>query len=449
MKLQEILKARGITDEQLKEVQEQDIPAAAESFQRIMDIYYLLKVTADMESAYWYNRVWWENDGDLLEVRRAKAVAASLAHSTPTILPYEKLVMNKTKHLRGAFPFPWVCASFFNSLAESLMEEAEAPAENEADSVSVVGAGGGNVTESYGEVISIAKKFGMRKEDIPVLVKVSKYWDGISVEDISTKYAKTLPGFEQFQNIMDSVLVMFDSFAIPQGREVMNYYMPLQYGFDGILELCDEKIAETMGEAGGDGVLGMSRGYYYAAMKEIVKGLSQWCENYARKAEDLASREPDEAYKKNYLEIAQVMHNIAHKCPSTFREALQMTLCLHLGVVNEDPQSGQSIGRLGQVLQPFLKKTLLTAPPQKKLWNCWNCTASKSHVSNVLLLLAYPAAFFPATHSTTCLWAVRTTMVCLRLHLWNTSSSKQVCVRRHLSLPFPSSTMKNCLRTSL
>jgi formate C-acetyltransferase len=40
---------------------------------------------------------------------------------------------------------------------------------------------------------------------------------------------------------MDSVLVMFDSFAIPQGREVMNYYMPLQYGFDGILELCDEK----------------------------------------------------------------------------------------------------------------------------------------------------------------------------------------------------------------
>jgi hypothetical protein len=144
LKLQEILKARGITDEQLKEVQEQDIPAAAGSFQRIMDIYYLLKVTTDMESAYWYNRVWWENDGDLLEVRRAKAVAASLAHSTPTILPYEKLVMNKTKHLRGAFPFPWVCASFFNSLAESLMEEAEAPAENEADSVSVVGAGGGN-----------------------------------------------------------------------------------------------------------------------------------------------------------------------------------------------------------------------------------------------------------------------------------------------------------------
>ena len=51
------------------------------------------------------------------------------------------------------------------------MNEVDAPAENEADSISVVGAGGGNVTESYGEIISIAKKFGMRKEDIPVLVK--------------------------------------------------------------------------------------------------------------------------------------------------------------------------------------------------------------------------------------------------------------------------------------
>ena len=357
-KIQDILKSRGIDIDETKETKEEDIKEAAESFQKIMDIYYNLKVTADMEIPYWYNRVWWENDGDLLEVRRARAVAAGYAHSTPTILPYEKLVMNKTKNIRGAFPFPWVCASFFNALAESLMNEVDAPAENAADSVSMVGTGGGNVTESYGEVVSIAKKFGMRKEEIPVLVKVSKAWDGISVEDISDKYARTLPGYDQFKRVMDSVVVMFDSFAIPQGREVMNYYMPLQYGFDRIIELCDEKMAETMGEAEDDGILGMSRGYYYAAMKEITMGLSKWCDNYAKKAEDLASREPDETFKKNYLEIAKVMHNIAHKKPSTFREALQMTFCLHLGVVNEDPQSGQSIGRLGQVLQPFYEKDI-------------------------------------------------------------------------------------------
>lgn len=357
-KVQEILKQRGIDTAAVDDATEADIPEPCERFKQLMEVYYTLKVSADMETPYWYNRIWWENDGDLLEVRRAKAVAGGYAHTTPTILPWEKLVMNKCKNVRGAFPFPWVTASFFNAQAEALMNEVDAPAESSADAVSQVGAGGGNVTESYGEIISLAKKFGMRKEDIPVLVKVSRYWDGISVEDISTKYGKMLPGYDQFEKVMDSVVVMFDSFAIPQGREVMNYYLPLQYGFDGIMELCDEKIAEFMGEAGDDGVLGMSRGYYYAAMKEVCKGLSKWCQNYADKAKDLAAREPDPEFKKNYEEIAEVMGNIAHKAPATFREALQMTLCLHYGVVNEDPQSGQSIGRLGQVLQPFYEKDI-------------------------------------------------------------------------------------------
>ena len=78
-KLQEILNARGITPEQMKEVQEQEIPAAAESFQRIMDIYYLLKVTADMESAYWYNRVWWARAAAMLP--RATARSSPLPRS--------------------------------------------------------------------------------------------------------------------------------------------------------------------------------------------------------------------------------------------------------------------------------------------------------------------------------------------------------------------------------
>lgn len=357
-KIKEILKQRGIDAASMEDAKEVEIENPHESFEKLMEIYYTLKVSADMEIPYWYNRIWWEHDGDILEVRRARAVGGAYAHSTPTILPYEKLVMNKTKNVRGAFPFPWVVSSFFNAHAKALMDEVDTPAENEADAVSVVGAGGGNVTESYGEIISLAKKFGMRKEEIPVLVKVSEAWKDISVEDISTKYGKMHPAYDQFQSVMDGVVCMFDSFAIPQGREVVNYYVPLQYGFDRVLELCDEKIAECMGEAGTDGILGMNRGYYYAAMKEITKGLSRWCDNYARKARDMASREPDPSFKKNYEEIAEVMENISHKKPATFREALQMTLCCHYGVVNEDPQSGLSIGRLGQVLQPYYEKDI-------------------------------------------------------------------------------------------
>ena len=272
-KMQEILNKRGIS--MTDNTEDRAIPAPPEGVTKLLDTYYILKNSVDMEIPYWYNRVWQENNGDITEVRRCKAMAAALAHSTPTIQPYEKIVMQKTRNVRGAFPFPWITASFFNAQAKALMDEVDAPAESEADSVSIVGAGGGNVTQSYGNIICLAKKFGIRKEEIPVLVKASKDWDGISVEELSNTYAEMTPGYGLFKKIMDAVVVMFDSYAIPQGREVMNYYLPLEYGWDGIIAECDKKIAELMGEAGTDGQLGMSRAYYYVATKEIAKGMSK------------------------------------------------------------------------------------------------------------------------------------------------------------------------------
>ena len=160
-KLNELLKQRGIEMDQVPAMTMEDIPVEVEGCSKLKNIYYTLKNTVDMEYPYWYNRVWQENDGEVTIVRRAKAMAAALSHLTPTIQPYEKLVMNKTRNVRGAFPYPWVTASFFNAQAEVLMAEVDAPAESEADAVSIVGEGGGNVTKSYGNIISLAKKFGI------------------------------------------------------------------------------------------------------------------------------------------------------------------------------------------------------------------------------------------------------------------------------------------------
>ena len=107
---------------------EEPIPDPSPRFTKLMDIYYVMKNTIDMEYPYWYNRSWWQNEGDLPEIRRAKAEAFALEHMTPTIWPQELLVMNKTKNWRGAFCFPWVDASFFNAQAEALLAQADAPA---------------------------------------------------------------------------------------------------------------------------------------------------------------------------------------------------------------------------------------------------------------------------------------------------------------------------------
>ena len=357
-KIQEILKRRGLDVSDVTDFADEVVPDPSPRFQKLINIYYMMKNTIDMEYPYWYNRVWWENDGDITEIRRAKAEAAALSHMTPTILPGELLFGNKTRNFRGAFCFPWVDASFFNAAAEAMMAGVDAPPMAAADAVSVVGAGGGNVTKDFGNVVSIAQKFGLRREEVPCLVKVAKYWDNGSVERVSARLAEARPDYQKWAGYRNSVLVMFDSWAIPQGREVINYYVPLEYGFDKIIELCDEKIAETLGEAGDDGVLGMSRGYYYMACKTIAQGVSKWIENYARRAEYLAAHETDEVQKKEYLDIAAVAHHIAHKQPETFRQALNLTLMCHYGVVNEDPHSGQSIGRLGQILYPWYEKDI-------------------------------------------------------------------------------------------
>ena len=357
-KIQEILKRRGLDVSEETGFADEVIPEPSPRFTKLINIYYAMKNTIDMEYPYWYNRVWWENDGDITEIRRAKAEAAALSHMTPTILPGELLFGNKTRNFRGAFCFPWVDASFFNAAAEAMMAGVDAPPLAAADEGSVVGAGGGNVTKDFGNVVSIAQKFGLRREEVPCLVKCAKYWDNGSVERVSARLAEARPDYDKWAGYRNSVLVMFDSWAIPQGREVINYYVPLEYGFDRIIELCDEKIAETLGEAGDDGILGMSRGYYYMACKTIAQGVSKWIENYARRAEYLAEHETDAQQKKEYLDIAAVAHHIAHKQPATFRQALNLTLMCHFGVTDEDPHSGQSIGRLGQILYPWYEKDI-------------------------------------------------------------------------------------------
>lgn len=114
-KVIDLLEKRGITADNYSRTLD-EIPAPPEGVDKLLEVYYILKNTADMEYPYWYNRTWEENDGDVTVVRRAKAEAAALSHLTPTIQPYEKLVMQKTKNVRGAFPFPWVTASFLTLL---------------------------------------------------------------------------------------------------------------------------------------------------------------------------------------------------------------------------------------------------------------------------------------------------------------------------------------------
>lgn len=327
--------------------------------QKLKDIFMDTLSSTENEFPYWYSREYMLHDSEVPVIRRAKALRCAFSHLTPVIFPGELLVMHKARFFRGSFPMPWLSEGFYLAKETQLYQEAMDRGALSVDLHSKFGEGGGNVTRSFGKVVSISGKFGMRQEEIPALLKLAHVWENKSVDDLGHKYEQMVPEYETKEKVMRNIVCMFDSgFTLPQGREVINYYYPLQYGFDGIIEMAEEKIAEVAGESGGDGMVGMNRLYNYEAVKIAVEGLRNWVLNYAEEARRLEGVEKDEQQKKEYSEMAERLEWIAHNPPRTFIEAFQMIETLHLAVLNEDAISGMSPGRIGQVLYPYYEQDI-------------------------------------------------------------------------------------------
>ena len=312
------------------------------------------------EFPYWYTREYMAHDLEVPVVRRAMALKAGFSHLTPAIFPKELLTVRKGTFFRSSFPMPWLTNSFFVAHEDAMYQESVKRGSASAGEHSKFGSGGGNVTQSFGNVVSVAGKFGVRQEEVPVMLSLARMWKDKSVEDISNRYERMVPEYDIKENVMRSLVCMFDSgFTLPQGREVINYYYPLQYGFDGIIKICKEKIAEVAGNADKDGMVGTNRLYNYQAVKLVVEGIQKWVENYAAEAHRLVKvYERDPVQAEEFEAMAARLEHVAHKQPRTFIEALQLTEIIHLAVVNEDAISGMSVGRLGQILYPWFEQDM-------------------------------------------------------------------------------------------
>ena len=321
--------------------------------QAARDLYFKTKSSASMEFPYWYTRRWEELDGEIPVIRRAEALKAGFEHLTPVIYPGELLAMGKAAYLRGSYPMPWLSEAFFMAAEDQFYKEALEAGKLTADTFTTMGTGGGNVTESGGNVISIAGKFGLRVEEMPVMIEVAKKWKNKSVDDVGHKYEQMVPGYAEKEAIMRSVICMFDSgYTLPQGREVMNYYYPLQYGIEGIKAICSEQADAVAG------LPGMDRLYFYKAVSTMLEGIQQWIRNHAEEARLMAILEKEKPQKEEYLDIAQRLDWLAENPPRDFHDALQLIWIFHVAVLNEDAISGLSPGRVGQVLYPWWQRDI-------------------------------------------------------------------------------------------
>jgi len=375
-----------------REEQREPCPRA----KKLRDLYYQTYSSATNEFPYWYTREYVELDSEVQVVRRALALKCAFSHLTPTILPGELIVMGKAHYYRGSFPMPWLSEGYYMAKEDDLYQAALEKGSASADEVSKFGAGGGNVTRNFGNVISIAGKFGIRQEEVPAMLQTARAWVGKSVDDLGHKYEQMIPGYEVKEAIMKAVACMFDSgYTLPQGREVINYYYPLQYGFDGLITMAQQKRAQVAGRPDGDGLVGMNRLYNYEAAIHVLEGIQAWILNYAREARRLEAKETDPVQKQEYGKIAACLEWIAHHPPRTFREAIQLCWTIHVAVLNEDAISGLSPGRLGQVLWPWFaqdikagciteEEVLELLECQRVKFTCLDCFASMGVVGGVL-----------------------------------------------------------------
>jgi len=386
--------ACGVAPEEVvdREIKGEPCPRA----KRLRALYYQTLSSATNEFPYWYTRAYMELDSEVPVVRRGLALRCAFSHLTPTIFPGELIVMGKAHYYRGSFPMPWLSEGYYMAKEDELYQAALEKGSASADEVSRFGTGGGNVTQSFGNVVSIAGKFGMRQEEVPAMLKVARAWVGKSVDDLGHKYEQMVPGYDIKEAIMKAVVCMFDSgYTLPQGREVTNYYYPLQYGFDGLVEMAREKKNQVAGKPGGDGMTGMNRLYNYEAVIHVLEGIQKWILNYAREARRLEASEKDPAQRKEYQDIAGCLEWIAHHPPRTFREALQLCWTIHVATLNEDAISGMSPGRLGQVLFPWFEQDIAAGRVteaevlellecQRVKFTCLDCFASTGVVGGVL-----------------------------------------------------------------
>jgi 4-hydroxyphenylacetate decarboxylase large subunit len=139
--------------------------APTQRVEKARQLYFETKSSASVEFPYWYTRRWEELEGEVPIIRRAEALKTGFEHLTPAILPGELLAMRKANYLRGSYPMPWLSEAFFLAKEDELYKEAQKSGKVSADEVTTMGKGGGNVTKSAGNVISIAGKFGLRKEE--------------------------------------------------------------------------------------------------------------------------------------------------------------------------------------------------------------------------------------------------------------------------------------------
>ena len=143
------------------------------------------------------------------------------------------------------------------------------------------------------------------------------------------------------------------------GHNSPDYTRVVRDGLEAVLSTCHERTRSLkidyehpMGRAGGI----RKKMQFYAAVEICCKAVVSYARAFADLAASLAAAETDADRRAELMEVSRICRKVPLKPADTFHEALQSIWFVHL--VLHASVSHLSLGRLDQVLQPYLERSM-------------------------------------------------------------------------------------------
>ncbi len=154
------------------------------------------------------------------------------------------------------------------------------------------------------------------------LDRIVEYWDGKSVSDIRKRVFAGSPDLEMYWVYEGTML-----WSQWSDQGVPDYEKVLELGLNGIIAQAEEKLRELRETVPPDY---LEKREFLEAVIIALKAAVRWAERYAAKAEELAAGEEDQGRKRELEEIARICRKVPAEPASTFHEALQSFILVHL-----------------------------------------------------------------------------------------------------------------------
>lgn len=281
---------------------------------------------ASIEQARIITRVYRENEGKPVILKRALSLRAALEELEIGVENEELIVGNRTKGVRYGVVFPESGSSWISKEFATLPTRPQ-------------------------------DKFQVHEEDIRIYnEEIAPFWKGRSLEDV----IRERDG-EEISAIAKVVKINQKDHA--QGHICPDSIKWLQMGPARLQAEAEAQCAKAAGE---------SERAFYQAVAITMEGARRFMRRYAELLR--AKSESAEGYRADLLEVARICDKLAEQPAGSFHEAVQSVWFLFVILHMESNASSFSPGRMDQFLYPYYRRDLdsgiLTQEHAQEILNC-------------------------------------------------------------------------------